>query len=132
MVVLHKMVKQVAVEEVLPVMVHLITIPMVEVELVYMDKVLMVKEVDLEETHIPITPLISVVREVLQHTILDLEDMLLTLVTVPSQVQVQDIIDIIHHIIHIVVTLVPMEDFLVEEVEEETLVMPMVWVDMEL
>jgi hypothetical protein len=122
----------VAVEEVLPVMVHLITIPMVEVELVYMDKVLMVKEVDLEETHIPITPLISVVREVLQHTILDLEDMLLTLVTVPSQVQVQDIIDIIHHIIHIVVTLVPMEDFLVEEVEEETLVMPMVWVDMEL
>ena len=132
MVVLHKMVKQVAVEEVLPVMVHLITIPMVEVELVYMDKVLMVKEVDLEETHIPITPLISVVREVLQHTILDLEDMLLTLVTVPSQVQVQDIIDIIHHIIHIVVTLVPMEDFLVEEVEVETLVMPMVWVDMEL
>ena len=113
-------------------MVHLITIPMVEVELVYMDKVLMVKEVDLEETHIPITPLISVVREVLQHTILDLEDMLLTLVTVPSQVQVQDIIDIIHHIIHIVVTLVPMEDFLVEEVEVETLVMPMVWVDMEL
>ena len=113
-------------------MVHLITIPMVEVELVYMDKVLMVKEVDLEETHIPITPLISVVREVLQHTILDLEDMLLTLVTVPSQVQVQDIIDIIHHITHIITTLVLMEDFLVEEVEVETLVMPMVWVDMEL
>ena len=60
MVVLHKMGKQVVEEEVLPVMVHLITIPMVEVELVYMDKVLMVKEVDLQETHILITPLISV------------------------------------------------------------------------
>ena len=113
MVVLHKMGKQVVEEEVLPVMVHLITIPMVEVELVYMDKVLMVKEVDLEETHIPITPLISVVREVLQHTILDLEDMLLTLVTVPSQVQVQDIIDIIHHITCLLYTSDAADDTLV-------------------
>ena len=84
------------------------------------------------ETHILITPLISVVREVLLHTILDLEDILIDLVTVHSQVQVQDIIDTIHHIILIIVTLVPMEDFLVEEVEVETLVTPMVWVDMEL
>ena len=120
------------VEEVLLPMVRLITTPMVEVELVYMDKVLMVQEVVMVETHILITPLIFVVREVLQNTILDLEDILIDLVTVHSQVQVQDIIDIIHHIILIVVTLVPMEDFLVEEVEEETLVIPMVWVDMEL
>ncbi len=40
--VLHKQVKQVEVEEVLLPMVHLVTTPMVEVELVYMDKVLMV------------------------------------------------------------------------------------------
>ena len=113
-------------------MVHPVTTPMVEVELVYMDKVLMVQEVVLVETHILITPMIFVVREVLQHTILDLEDILIDLVTVHSQVQVQDIIDIIHHIILIIVTLVPMEDFLVEEVEVETLVTPMVWVDMEL
>jgi hypothetical protein len=130
--VLHKQVKQVEVEEVLLPMVHLITTPMVEVELVYMDKVLMVQEEEVVETHILITPLIFVVREVLQHTILDLEDILIDLVTVHSQVQVQDIIDIIHHIILIVVTLVPMEDFLVEEVEEQTLVIPGVWVDMEL